>query len=92
VLENVGISYCRLVYFISIWYTLWSFGVLFCHLVCMGPFGIFFPVLVHFTKKNLATLSFSLGFSYSNGSTVRLQLHLLSLQVLSPTSVKTENS
>jgi hypothetical protein len=33
-----------LVYFAAIWYTLW-------------PFGIFFPVLVFCTKKNLAALT-----------------------------------
>jgi hypothetical protein len=50
-MEDVGILYVHLVYFtaignithIAIWYILWSFG-------------IFFPVLVCCTKKNLATL------------------------------------
>jgi hypothetical protein len=33
-----------LAYFMTLWSILWSFG-------------IFFPVLVYFTKKNLATLA-----------------------------------
>jgi hypothetical protein len=39
----VGIFYGYRKYFMAIWYILWSFG-------------IFFPVLVCCTKKNLATL------------------------------------
>jgi hypothetical protein len=35
--------YCHLVYFVAIWNSLWLFGM-------------FFPVLVCCTKKNLATL------------------------------------
>jgi hypothetical protein len=49
-LENVGIFYGHLVYFtailvyfVAIWYNSWLFG-------------IFFPILVDCTKKNLATL------------------------------------
>jgi hypothetical protein len=41
--EDVGIFYRHLVYFTAIWYTLWTFGM-------------FFPVLVCCTKKNLASL------------------------------------
>jgi hypothetical protein len=52
-MENLGIFYDQLVYlfycywkyFMAIWYILWSFG-------------IFFPVLVFCTKKNLATLTY----------------------------------
>jgi hypothetical protein len=39
----IGTFYGHFVYFIAIWYILWSFG-------------IFSPFLVHCTKKNLATL------------------------------------
>jgi hypothetical protein len=49
-MENVGIFYGHLVYsasiwyiFVAIWYILWSFGV-------------FIPILVCCTEKNLATL------------------------------------
>jgi hypothetical protein len=47
---DAGTFYVHKVYFPAIWHILW-------------PFGIFFPVLVHFTrfscctKKNLATLA-----------------------------------
>jgi hypothetical protein len=46
ILWQFGISYGNLVYLMAIWYILWSFG-------------IFFPVLVCFTKKNLATLCYT---------------------------------
>jgi hypothetical protein len=42
-MKNVGIFYGNLVYFVAIWYILWSFWYI-------------FPVLVICTKKNLATL------------------------------------
>jgi hypothetical protein len=42
-MEDVGILYGHLVYLQLFWYVLWLFG-------------IFFPVLVCCTKKNLATL------------------------------------
>jgi hypothetical protein len=42
-MEDIGIFYGHLVYFVAIWYIL-----------CL--FGINFPVLVFCTKKNLATL------------------------------------
>jgi hypothetical protein len=43
----------HLVYFVAIWYILWSFGV-------------FFPVLVYCTKKNLATLQLIIRSFQSN--------------------------
>jgi hypothetical protein len=46
-MENDGIFYGHLEYFTAIWYIL-------------RPFGIFFPVLLHCVKKNLATLVFLL--------------------------------
>jgi Na+/H+-dicarboxylate symporter len=42
-MEDVGIFYGHLVYFVAIWCILWLFGM-------------FSPVLVCCTKKNLATL------------------------------------
>jgi hypothetical protein len=42
-MENLGIFYDHLVYFTAVENILWSFG-------------IFFPVLVFCTEKNLATL------------------------------------
>jgi hypothetical protein len=50
-MENVGIVNDHLKYLTAIWYILWQFGT-----IC-GHFGIFFPVLVSCTEKNLATLS-----------------------------------
>jgi hypothetical protein len=49
--ENLGIFYDKLVYFTAIRNILWPFGI--CSL---WSFGIFLPVLVFCTKKNLATL------------------------------------
>jgi hypothetical protein len=43
VMLHVGLFHGHLVYFTAIWYILWLFG-------------IFSPVLVYCTKKNLATL------------------------------------
>jgi hypothetical protein len=43
-MEDVGICYGPLIYFMVIWCILW-------------PFGVFFHVLVSCTKKNLATLA-----------------------------------
>jgi hypothetical protein len=45
-----------LVYFTVIWSILRSFGLFYGHLVMLWYFGIFFLVLVHCAKKNLATL------------------------------------
>jgi hypothetical protein len=53
-MENLGIFYGHLVYFMSNWYFLWLFWI-FC-----GLFRIFSPVLVCCAKKNLATLLRSL--------------------------------
>jgi hypothetical protein len=49
-MEDDGIFYGHMVNFVAIWYILWLFG-LFC-----GHFGIFSPVLVCCSTKNLATL------------------------------------
>jgi hypothetical protein len=49
VMENAGIFYAYLVYFIAIGNILWPFGIFCGHLV-------FSPVLVCCAKKNLATL------------------------------------
>jgi hypothetical protein len=38
------------------WYSLWQLGPFYGHLVYLWQFGIFFPVWVYFTNKNLATL------------------------------------
>jgi hypothetical protein len=57
-----GLFYCRFVYFMTVWYNLWSFWYIFLVLVYFSGFGIFFwfwyifLVLVCCTKKNLATL------------------------------------
>jgi hypothetical protein len=38
------------------WYSLWSFGIFYGHLVFLLPFWYIFPLLVCCTMKNLATL------------------------------------
>jgi hypothetical protein len=43
-------------YFMAIWNILGTFGIVYEHFVHFVLFGIFFPVLVSCTKKNLATL------------------------------------
>jgi hypothetical protein len=48
-MEDVGIFYVIFVYFTSVWYTLWPFGIFYGYLVI-------FSVLVWCTKKNLAIL------------------------------------
>jgi hypothetical protein len=48
--EDVGIFYGHSVHFRVFCYILWTFGIV------RGIFGIFFPVLVFCTKKNLANL------------------------------------
>jgi phosphotransferase system glucose/maltose/N-acetylglucosamine-specific IIC component len=48
-MEDVGIFYGPLANFTANWYILLLFGI-------FWSFGVCFPVLVYFTKKNLATL------------------------------------
>jgi hypothetical protein len=50
-MDDVGIFCGHVVNFTAIWYISWPFGIFPPH------FGIFFPVLVFCTKKNLATLT-----------------------------------
>jgi hypothetical protein len=48
-----------LVYFMNIWYILWTFGIVYEHLVYVGMLAILiyiFPFLHVCTKLNLATL------------------------------------
>jgi hypothetical protein len=54
-MDNVGIFYCHLVYFIAIWYIL-PFGIFYCHLIyfiafwyILLPFGMLY-------QEKLATL------------------------------------
>jgi hypothetical protein len=47
-MEDVGIIYDHLVYFTTIWYIFWPFGIFFGRLVYFWPFGIFFGRLVYF--------------------------------------------
>jgi hypothetical protein len=56
-MENLGIFYDHLVYFTTIRNILWPSGI-----PC-GNLVYFFPVLVFWTKKNLATLLPSIGQS-----------------------------
>jgi hypothetical protein len=49
--ENFGIFYGHLAYFVIIWQMLWPFGAFYWRLV------YFFPFLVYSTEENLATLS-----------------------------------
>jgi hypothetical protein len=52
--EGLGIKKVR--YSMAIWNILWPFGICYSHLVIKWQFGIFSAVLVHYIKKNLATL------------------------------------
>jgi hypothetical protein len=52
-----GIFCGNLVYFVAIWYFLWLFGIVCAIRYILGLFGIFSPVFVCCTNKNLATLS-----------------------------------
>jgi hypothetical protein len=60
----------HLTYFKAIWYTLWLFNI-----VCGHSFGLFFPPLVFFTKKNLATLGW--GVSHVSRSFEQVASHFL---------------
>jgi hypothetical protein len=51
-----ALDWKMLVYFIAIWNILWTFGILYGHLVHFVFIWYIFPVLVSCTKKNLATL------------------------------------
>jgi hypothetical protein len=42
-LKDVGMFYGYLVYFTSIWYNLWPFGIICGHLVYFSRFGVFGP-------------------------------------------------
>jgi hypothetical protein len=44
------------IYFVVIWYILWSFGIFCGHLVYFVVIWYIFPVLMRCTKKNLTTL------------------------------------
>jgi hypothetical protein len=50
-MERVAIFYSRLLYFMDIWYILWTFSIFYGHL------AYFFLILVRCAKKNLATLT-----------------------------------
>jgi hypothetical protein len=60
VMDNVGmylyIYYSHLVNFTAFWYILWLFGIFCGHLVYFVVIWYTFPILVCFTKENLATL------------------------------------
>jgi hypothetical protein len=65
---NVGIFYDDLEYFMSIWYSLWPFGIF------RGNLLYFFPTRNVWTKKNLATLR--TGWVPPKGTTGVSQKHL----------------
>jgi hypothetical protein len=43
-IEDVGIFYSLLVYFVAIWSNLWPFGIFYGYLVCFSRFGMLYPV------------------------------------------------
>jgi hypothetical protein len=55
-MENLGIFYDHQVYFTAIENILWPFGIFCGNLVYFVAIWYIFPVLVIWTKKNLATL------------------------------------
>jgi hypothetical protein len=57
-MEDVGIFYGHFVYFTAKWYILWPLGT-FCDI-----FVYFFPLLVSFTEKYLATLPVSVVLTF----------------------------
>jgi hypothetical protein len=62
---NLG-KFCRAMQWkMAVWYLLRPFGIFGCHFdIFYGHFGIFSPVLVSRTKKNLATLISSFNPSF----------------------------
>jgi hypothetical protein len=46
-----------LIYFMTIWYSLWPFAIFYCNLVYVVAISQIIPILVLRTKKNLATLT-----------------------------------
>jgi hypothetical protein len=62
--DNLGkfwraLDWKLLIYFVPIWNILETFGIFYDHLVHFVFIWYIFPVLVSFTKKNLATLCYS---------------------------------
>jgi hypothetical protein len=55
ILKPFGTFCGHLVHFVVIWYILWSFGTFCGHLVHFVVIWYSFPILVHCTKKHLAT-------------------------------------
>jgi hypothetical protein len=51
-----ALDWKMLIYFMSIWNILQTFGMFYDPLVHLCSFGTFFPVSVSCTEKNLATL------------------------------------
>jgi hypothetical protein len=55
-MEDVGIFYGYLVYFMAIWYSLWPSGIFCGFLVYFKVIWYILPVLVSCSKTNPATL------------------------------------
>jgi hypothetical protein len=55
-MEDVGIFYGHLSYFMGIWPILWPVGIFYAPLFYFIVIWYIFPILVCCTKKNLATL------------------------------------
>jgi hypothetical protein len=85
VLRSVGIFYNRLVYVMAIWYIFWQFGKLgiLGILVYFLVFWYISPVLVCFTKQNLATLLGEISF-VSIGQVVKVQSRVTRFGEFSP--------
>jgi hypothetical protein len=45
-MENAVIFYDHSEYFSAIWYNLWPFGIVCCHLVYLLRFGMFGPIKI----------------------------------------------
>jgi hypothetical protein len=67
-MQDVGIFYGRVVHFTVFWYILWAFGI-----GILWQFGMFLPVLVFCSKKNLATLL--------QTSTMQLYMYIVNVRV-----------
>jgi hypothetical protein len=55
-MDDVGLFYGHLDYCMAIWSISWSFGIFYGHFIYFVAIWYIFPVLVCWTKKNLATL------------------------------------
>jgi hypothetical protein len=71
-----SLFYCQFIYFMAIWYILWSYGIFYSHLVYLfcGHFGIFFPFW-YFVPRRIWQLRFPAA-AIRHSQVFKLILHL----------------